>query len=84
MMLYRSIHIITDMHILHKDLINVLHYWGSVWLMAYNPSKREFLLLLNTHYNIVNTTLKQVTSPTYLRAIIDNKYNWSEHTRTVV
>ena len=88
-LLYRSIHTIADMHILQKDL-NALHHWASVWLMAFNPSKCEFLQITNkifplcTHYHIDNTTLKQVTLAKYLGVIIDNRLNWSEHTRTVV
>ena len=77
------------MHILQNDL-NALHHWASIWLMTFNPSKCEFLqitkktLPLSTHYHLDNITLKQVSSAKYLGVIIDNKLNWSEHTRTVV
>ena len=48
---------IADMDILQNDL-NTLDHWASTWLMAFNPSKCEFLqitkkiLPINTHYHI--------------------------------
>ena len=76
--------------IFFKIDLNALDHWASTWLMAFNPSKCEFLqitkktLPINTHYHIDNTPLMQVTKAKYLGVIIDNKLNWSEHTRTVV
>ena len=75
---------------MHIYSLYALDHWASTWLMAFNPSKCEFLqitkktLPINTHYHIDNTPLTQVTMAKYLGVIIDNKLNWSEHTRTVV
>ena len=88
-LLYRTIHSVTDIHILQHHL-DMLHQWASTWLMTFNPTKCEFLQLtkknhpLKSQYHIDNKQIKQVTTAKYLGVTIDKNLNWSDHTSRVV
>ena len=72
-------------NILNDDLINV-HNWADQWLVSFNPSKTESMVIsrkrnkpLHPRLLMDNTVVKQVDKHKHLGIVFSNDCNWHAH-----
>ena len=87
-MLYSTIHTLTDCIILQQDL-NTLFHWATTWNMSFNPDKCEYMKITLKHntisynYTMSNAKSKEVSTAKYLGVTINNHLTWSNHINNI-
>ena len=71
-----------------RDL-DALEKWSIEWQMPFNPSKCEFICITNKKgpisytYHITYSPIREVTTTKYLEVLIDSKFSWNNHIRSI-
>ena len=87
-LIYNIINSKEDCVKLQKDL-DILNDWAMTWKMFFNPTKCEFLRVMNEkniinfQYFIQNTNIQEVQQAKYLGVTINNKLSWSDHIKII-
>ena len=82
--LYPTIHTLTNCISLQQDL-NTLFHWATTWNMSFNPDKCKYIKITLKHntisynYTMSNAKIKEVSTAKYLGVTINKHLTWSNH-----